>query len=155
MKKILFIFWFVSLCSWAYTPDAIFLSRTEQIAEKMNRSIEKMPQKSQSSFIQNAGEKITELQNHLIQDLQIADKNRLYLLEYLRRNILHVASFSSPEVIYDELDSVIWNHASHGFDVLYTPFETPSVEKTDSTKKYSVLLNGGYFNRIDGALYHA
>ncbi len=39
--------------------------------------------------------------------------------------------------------------------MLYTPFETPGFEKADNQKKYSVLVNGGYFNRIDGALYHA
>lgn len=155
MKKIILILLCLSSSVWAYVPDSSFLDRTEKITEKMNRAIARMSGDTQSSFIQSAWNKLTELQNSLVGNLQSADYNRLYLLEHLRRNISGIGSFVAENIIYDELDSVIWNHAPRGFDVLYTPFETAWFERSDTQKKYSVLLNGGYFNRIDSSLYHA
>ena len=155
MKKVVLLILFVVSCSWAYTPDALFLDRTGRITEKMNKALSRMTESSQSTFIQTVADRITELQNTLVDNLQSADRNRLYLLEHLKRHIVGAESFSEEHTIYDELDSVIWNQAPRGFDVVYTPFETSSFEKSDTQKRYSVLVNGGYFNRIDGALYHA
>jgi hypothetical protein len=155
MKKIILIFLCLSSSVWAYVPDSSFLDRTQKITEKMNRAIARMSSSAQSSFVQTAWNKLTELQNTLVDTLQSADYNRLYLLEHLRRNIAGLGSFATEHTIYDELDSVIWNHAPQWFDLLYMPFETTWFEKSDIQKKYSVLINGGYFNRIDGSLYHA
>lgn len=155
MKKVFFLLFFFVSFSWAYTPDAVFVDRTNKVTEKMNKAISRMAGGSQSTFIHTVVDRITGLQNVAIDNLQNADKNRLYLLEYLKRHIVGVESFSEEQTIYDELDSIIWNHAPRGFDILYTPFETPGFEKSDIQKRYSVLVNGGYFNRVDGALYHA
>lgn len=95
------------------------------------------------------------LQNTLIGKTDQKSLDRNYLLEYLRRHIAGVGSFEKTDIIYDDLASIIWTHAVKGFDILYAPYETSSVQNRDPLKKYSTLINGGYFNRVDGSLYQA
>lgn len=54
MKKLLFLFCFFPFFSWAYTPDAAFLERTDAITQKMNRAIGRMARDTQSHFVQSA-----------------------------------------------------------------------------------------------------
>lgn len=156
MKKIgaLFLILFITPV-FSYTPSNEFESYSIRLSDQLNHLLARMKWTEKNTFLVTIGNRLDDLQNNLIGKDDIKSRDRMYLLEYLRRKISWLGSFSESRAIYDELDSVIWNQVSQGFDILYSPFETPSVQNSDTDKQYSVLLNGGYFNRVDGARYYA
>lgn len=159
MKKFLifslFTFQFSLNVVSAYTPSRDFVSYAEKLGGQMTTLFARMSSEEKTSVITNLNTRLVDLQNTLIGSSDSKVLNRLYLIQYLSRHIPGIESFEQEDVIYDEMISTIWTHAKNGFDILYQPFNTPRFEAHDSTKKYRALVNGGYFNKIDGSIYHA
>jgi hypothetical protein len=126
-----------------------------KLGGQMNTMVSRMNPESKKSFLNTIGPRLSELQNKLVGSLDPKMKDRLYLIQYLARHIAGNSSFETENTIYDELASVIWTAAPKGFDLLYEPFETPTFSSYNNQKKYTSLINGGYFNRVDNARYHA
>ena len=159
MKKFLifslFTFHFSLIGAFAFTPSADFVAYADKLGGQMGTLFARMSPEEKTSVITNLNTRLVQLQNNLIGLSDPKMLNRLYLIQYLARNIPSLESFEQEDVIYDELTSTIWTHAKNGFDLLYQPFNTPRFESHDSAKKYRALVNGGYFNKIDGSIYHA
>lgn len=165
MKKILFsylrclwalLLFFLYLPSvMAFTPSSDFVAYAQKLGGQMETFFARMSPEEKTSVITNLNTRLVDLQNNLIGLTDSKMLNRLYLIQYLARNIPGLESFEKEDTIYDELTSTIWTHAKNGFDLLYQPFNTPRFESHDSAKKYRALVNGGYFNKIDGSIYHA
>ncbi len=159
MKKFLlfslFCFLFSLSGAYAYVPSADFVSYADKLGRQMDQLFSRMSSEEKTSIITNLNTRLVDLQNNLIGRDDTKVLNRLYLIQYLARNIPWLESFEKEDIIYDELTSTIWTRAKNGFDILYQPFNTPRFESHDSAKKYRALVNGGYFNKIDGSIYHA
>lgn len=159
MKKFTLFFLFTFYISlngaYAYTPPADFVATAESIGRQMTGLFARMPEDQRETIIQTLDTRLMQLQNDLIGRTDSKSLNRLYLIQYLARHLPGVESFEENTAIYDELASVIWTRAQSGFDVLYQPFNTPRFEAHDTAKKYRALVNGGYYNKIDGSIYHA
>jgi len=160
MKKFLLISSFFFLLSslgnaFAYTPSADVASYAKKLGGQMAILFSRMSSEEKKSTIAHLDTRLVQLQNNLIGRQDSKTLNRLYLIQYLARHIPGVDSFEGNDIIYDELTSVIWTRANGGFDLLYQPFNTPRFEAHDPEKKYRALINGGYFNKIDGSIYHA
>ncbi len=149
--------WF-SFFLLSFSSSVLAFSPTEEnieLAKKWQEIIEKIstqsasPVKVQQKFLN----RITTLRSEWVTKNFSPDK--LFFLENIYRNLGDVDSFSTDTIIYDERDSIIWNHAPKGFDVLYEPFDTPQFGLFDPLEKYRVLVNGGYFNRVEWSRYHA
>lgn len=161
MKKFL-LFALCSLLSslpsgvaFAYVPSPNFVSLAERLSGQLDRLVLQLEGKERIDFMNSIGQRLINLQNNLIDKTDKKSLDRNYLLEYLRRNITWIWSFGKTDIVYDDLASIIWTHAPRGFDILYAPYETSSVQNRDPEKKYFSLINGGYFNRVDGSLYQA
>lgn len=140
---------------FAYTPSGNFSGIAQRLSSQLNRMVQDMDVSLRNEFLNTVSQRLILLQNNLVGKTDTRSLDRNFLLEYLRRNITTVGSFEKEDIIYDDLASIIWTYAPRGFDILYSPYETSSVQNRDTDKKYSTLLNGGYFNRIDGSLYQA
>lgn len=145
----------MSTSALAYTPWADTLSLAARLSGQMVPLFSKMSPDDKRDLLPKIDFRLTQLQNSLIGLNDSKSLNRLALIQYLARHIPGVESFEQPDIIYDELASVIWTHVPRGFDIIYTPFETPSFQNSDPEKKYRALINGWYFNRVDGSLYYA
>jgi len=157
MKKIFLtlLFSLPSLMAFAYTPSADSVSYADKLGRQMDQLFSRMSVEEKNNIIANLDTRLVQLQNNLIGRSDVKNLSRLYLIQYLARNLPGLKSFEQEDGIYDELTSTIWTRAKNGFDVLYQPFNTPRFESHDSVKKYRALVNGGYFNKIDGSIYHA
>ena len=149
------ILYLLSSTVFSYTPSSDTLHLAEKLQGQLTHLFSRMSSSEQKMALVKIDARVTLLQNNLIGLTDTKSLERLSLIQYLARRIPGVWSFDTKDVIYDELASVIWTHASKWFDILYRPYETPSVQQSDPDKKYRTLLNGGYFNRVDGSLYHA
>ncbi len=139
----------------AFTPSADIVSYADRLGGQMKQLFSPMSSEEKKSLIAQLDTRLVDLQNNLIGKWDIKILNRLYLIQYLARHIPGVESFDQQDGIYDELTSTIWTHAKNWFDLLYEPFDTPRFEGHDNAKKYRALVNGGYFNKIEGSIYHA
>lgn len=149
------IFLWLSQGIFAYSPTKNEIIQSEKLAKKMNRIIQNTPSQEQKNLIEALRTRINVLQNALLWKWDEISIRKMALYEYLRRHIVGVDSFERPDIIYDELDSTIWNHAPKGFDILYQPYDTPRFENADKGSKYRVLINGGYFLHDDNSIYHS
>ncbi len=156
MKKLSLLCIFLAVSgACAYTPSENFVGLATRLSGQLDRLVEDMDSSARAEFVSSVGDRLITLQNNLVAKTDKKSLDRNYLLEYLRRHITGVGSFEKTDIIYDDLASIIWTHAPKGFDTLYAPYETLSVQNRDPEKKYFALINGGYFNRVDGSLYQA
>lgn len=118
------------------------MSLAGRLSGQMVQLFSKMSPDDRRASLPKIDLRLTQLQNSLIGLNDAKSLNRLALVQYLARHIPGVESFEQEDIIYDELASVIWTHVPRGFDIVYTPFETPSFQNSDPEKKYRALING-------------
>ncbi len=154
IKKIillLFCLW-ISTEIFAYTPSSYVLEKTKNLSDKINVYILSQTTEQKIWILKLLTEKLPILQARLFDTKNI---ERMYLFEYVRRHLPGSEMIDTADLIDDDNLGVTWTHAPRGFDIIYTPYMTPSMASLDEEKKFSTLINGSYFSRTEGWNYHA
>lgn len=153
MKKyISLLYFFCVLSSYAYTPSALIETQAIALSKKINAYIERLPGAKKTTIFQVFSTQLPLLQNKLI---PTGDITKMYLFEYIRRHLPAVKMIDTSDLIDDDNREFTWTHAPKGFDIIYSPYDTPAFGNLDTEKKYTTLINGSYFGRTEGGNYHA
>lgn len=154
IKNIILFLFLLSISTgiFAYTPHASVLEETKTISDKINTYIRGQSWEQKTALLKLLSDKLPILQARLFVSKNI---ERMYILEYVRRHLPGAEMIDTPDLVDDDNLWVTWTHAPRGFDILYSPYSTPTLASLDEQKKFSAIINGSYFARTEGGNYHA
>lgn len=152
MKKILCILCLIASYVHGFTPSTMDEQRALTLSKKINAYIERLSGTKKTTILHAFAVQLPQLQTRFI---GAQDISKMYLLEYIRRHLPDTDIIDTPDLLDDDAREFTWTHATKGFDVLYSPYDTQAFGALDPEKNYTTLINGTYFGRTEGGNYHA
>ena len=154
MKKIFFLLFFFSLLSevFAYTPSSTIALDSQNLSNRINLYLEKQKSDKKTSLINTLSKQLPVLQARMV---EVGNIDRAYLFEYVRRHLPGSVMIETLDLIDDDNRGVTWTHAPQWFELIYEPYDTPSLSKIATQKNFSTFINGAYFARTEWGNYPA
>lgn len=99
MKKICIVFLIFVQGLFAYSPSPFIAQKAESLSKNINAYIERLSGKRKITILQVFSSQLPMLQTRLI---PTGDVERMYLLEFIRRNLPGAKNIDTPGLIDDD-----------------------------------------------------